>query len=193
MAEPLAVALHAIRRLRLEAGRPVLVVGCGTIGGLAALLLSRLHDGPLLVVDRNSARRALVARVTGATALELASATLRVVTGGKPVLYAIEATGSTVALRALMECLDPGATLALVGISHGDLPIDPNWFVEREMAFVGCHAFNTELVDAIGLLDPLAPELLNFVDAEIDLDAVPAAYTRLVAGANAGLKTIVRP
>ena len=61
------------------------------------------------------------------------------------------------------------------------------------MAFVGCHAFNTELVDAIGLLDPLAPELLNFVDAEIDLDAVPAAYTRLVAGANAGLKTIVRP
>ena len=45
MAEPLAVALHAVRRLALPAGEPILVMGCGTIGGLSALLLSKLHDG----------------------------------------------------------------------------------------------------------------------------------------------------
>ena len=44
MAEPLAVALHAVNRLRPAGGEPVLVVGCGPIGGLAALVLSRRPD-----------------------------------------------------------------------------------------------------------------------------------------------------
>ena len=193
MAEPLAVALHTIRRLAPQAGRPALVVGCGTIGGLAALLLSRLHDGPILVADRNAARVALVARVAGAIAVELDPTSLKAAAGGRAILHAVEATGSTAALRTLMNSLDPGATLALVGIVHGPLSIDPNWFVEREMSFVGCHAFNTELTDAIALLGPLAPKLLDLIDAEIGLEDVPAAYARSVAGATTGLKIIVRP
>ena len=64
MAEPLAVALHAVRKLAAPAGEPILVVGCGPIGGLAALLLSHRHDGPLLVADRNAARASLVADVS---------------------------------------------------------------------------------------------------------------------------------
>ncbi|RWE34791.1 MAG: dehydrogenase, partial [Mesorhizobium sp.] len=55
MAEPLAVALHAVRRLPKTVGS-VLVVGCGPIGGLAALLLSRTFAGTVLVADRNQAR-----------------------------------------------------------------------------------------------------------------------------------------
>ncbi|WP_292133871.1 alcohol dehydrogenase catalytic domain-containing protein, partial [Mesorhizobium sp.] len=65
MAEPLAVALHAVRRLPKTAGS-VLVVGCGPIGGLAALLLSRTFAGTVLVADRNQARSARVSQVTGA-------------------------------------------------------------------------------------------------------------------------------
>ncbi|TKD44940.1 MAG: dehydrogenase, partial [Mesorhizobium sp.] len=47
MAEPLAVALHAVRRLSAPAGVPVLIAGCGPIGGLAALLLSRHGERPV--------------------------------------------------------------------------------------------------------------------------------------------------
>lgn len=71
MAEPLAVALHAVRRLGARAGEPVLVIGCGAIGGLCALLLSRLHDGPILVSDRDGARAGTVARLAGGTAVDL--------------------------------------------------------------------------------------------------------------------------
>ena len=66
MAEPLAVALHAVNRLQPEEGKPALVVGCGPIGGLAALVLTRLSGAnPVLVADRNEARLAKVAAVTG--------------------------------------------------------------------------------------------------------------------------------
>ena len=192
MAEPLAVALHAIRRLRISSGEPVLVAGCGPIGGLAALLLSRLHDGLVLVADRNALRVALVADVTGATAVDLEAGEVAARLDGRILRYGLDATGNTAAIRALIELLDGGGALALVGISHGRLDLDPNLLVEREISLVGCHAFGDELPEAVALLSGLAPALERFIERRIDLDAVPAAYERLLSGHSTGLKTIIR-
>src|SRR3954468_1451198 len=41
LAEPLAVALHVVKRSAPAKGAPALVVGCGPIGGLVALVLAR--------------------------------------------------------------------------------------------------------------------------------------------------------
>lgn len=191
MAEPLAVALHAVRRLPKTAGA-VLVVGCGTIGGLAALLLSRTFGGKLLVTDRNRARGERVASVTGATIVDLDREAIAAALHGAPLLAAVEATGSIAALNQLLGVLDSGASVALVGIFHGRLDIDPNMLVEREIALLGCHAFADELPDAIGMLADLSGPLIGLIDREIGLDDVPAAYDRLLAGQGDGLKTIIR-
>lgn len=193
MAEPLAVALHAVRRLRPGPGCPVLVVGCGTIGGFASLVLSRTHDGPVLACDRNADRAALVRDVTGARLVQLDRTGMRAASGGLPVFHAIEATGSVAALRAAMDCVDRGATLALVGIFHERLDLDPNWLVEREASLVGCHVFDDELSDAVELLRSLSPQLAKLTDGEVDIESIPAAYARLAAGASQGLKTAVLP
>lgn len=191
MAEPLAVALHAVRRLPKTAGA-VLVVGCGTIGGLAALLLSRTFGGKVLVTDRNRARCERVAGATGATIVDLDREAIAAATGGAPLLAAVEATGSIAALNQLLGVLGSGASVALVGIFHGRLDIDPNMLVEREIALLGCHAFADELPDAIGMLADLSGPLIGLIDREIGLDDVPAAYERLLAGQGDGLKTIIR-
>ncbi|MER8850218.1 alcohol dehydrogenase catalytic domain-containing protein [Mesorhizobium australicum] len=191
MAEPLAVALHAVRRLPKTAGS-VLVVGCGPIGGLAALLLSRTFAGTVLVADRNQARCARVARVTGATIVGLDRDALAAATASVPLLAAVEATGSVAAFGQLLGVLDPGGAIAMVGIFHGRLDIDPNVLVEREIALLGCHAFADELPDAVRMLGELSEPLLALVDCEIGLDDIPAAYERLLAGSSDGLKTIIR-
>ncbi len=192
MAEPLAVALHAVRKLAVPAGEPVLVIGCGPIGGLAALLVARLHDGPLLVADRNTSRAELVARVADARIVDLDQAAMDAALGGVPLRYALDATGSVAALQTVLALLAGGGTLALVGIAHGRLDLDPNLLVEREIALVGCHAFGGELPEAVALLPALAPKLAELIDAQISLDEVPAAYRRLLAGESPGLKTIIR-
>ena len=192
MAEPLAVALHAIRRLNIPKGEPVLVAGCGPIGGFATLLLSRLHDGRVLVADRNEERAALVAKVTGARSVGLDRASIVAVLGVHPLRYALDATGSVPAIMALVDLLAGGGTLGLVGIAHGRLDLDPNLLVEREISLVGCHVYADELPEAVGLLPDLQPQLLHFIDREVSIDDIPAAYARLVAGKSAGLKTIVR-
>jgi len=192
MAEPLAVALHAIRRLRVSAGEPVIVAGCGPIGGLAALLLSRLHDGPLLVADRNAARAALVAEVAGAVTTDLDATQIAASLGRSPLRHGLDATGNVDVITRLLDLLAGGGALALVGISHGRLDLDPNLLVEREVSLVGCHAFADELPEAVALLPELAPALERFVERRIGLDEVPAAYARLLDGKSDGLKTIIR-
>jgi (R,R)-butanediol dehydrogenase/meso-butanediol dehydrogenase/diacetyl reductase len=193
LAEPLAVALHAVKRLRPPAGEPVLVGGCGPIGGLAALLLSRLHDGPILIAERNAARAALVGDVTGARRVDLDAGSLAAALDNKPLRYALDATGSVGALEALVTLLSGGGALALVGISHGRLSLDPNLLVEREIALIGCHAFEDELPEAVAMMPDLASALGPLIEARISLDDTPSAYERLLEGRAAGLKTIIIP
>lgn len=192
MGEPLSVALHAIRRLRPEKGRPVLVAGCGPIGGLVAVLLSKLHDGRLLIGDHNGDRAARVAAVTGGEVVGLDKSSLETLLGETALLYAVEATGSIKVVEALADLVTPGGSIALVGISHGKIDFDPNLLVEREIALIGCHAFGDELPEILAMLPALTPALKQLIDEVIDLDAVPAAYARLLAGQASGLKTIIR-
>ena len=186
MSEPLAVALHAIRRLRLPGDEPVLVAGCGPIGGLIALLLSRMHSGQVLIADKNSARLALVCGETGAETCTLEEGVSR-------VRYAFDATGSVAVAESLVQKIAGGGGICLVGISHGTFAFDPNVVVEREISVIGSHAFENELPEAVGMLAELSPALLRFMDGEYRLEETVTAYERVMRGEAKGLKAILRP
>ena len=190
LTEPLAVALHACARLSAPPAAPVLVVGSGTIGGLVALVLSRLEDRPVWVADKDGARAALVAELTGAVPVSLGRA-LPTIAQDRPLLHIVDATGNIKALEQILAIAEPGSTIALVGITHGTIALDPNLLVERELALVGCHAFADEMARAIELLDRLGGDLARFVGQTIALDDVPAAYAAHLAGTAPGLKTVV--
>jgi (R,R)-butanediol dehydrogenase/meso-butanediol dehydrogenase/diacetyl reductase len=152
-----------------------------------------LHDGPILVADRNAGRAALVAEVTGAAVAELDAGSIRSALGEKAALrYALDATGSAGVFSTLLGLLAGGGSIALVGITHGTIDLDPNMLVEREIALVGCHAFAGELADAAAMLPELSTSLLRLVDREIRLEEIPSAYARLLAGDARGLKTVIR-
>lgn len=186
-AEPLAVALHAVARLSPRAGETVLVTGCGMIGALAALVLARGGLGPVLVADRNAVRAARVAAAAGATVANVDASTLAGVTG------VVEATGSTALLDTLVRTMPGGGRIALVGIFHGGIDLDPNLLVERELALIGCHAFRNELPDAVSRLAELAEGIAPLLSDPVRLEDVPDAYQRIIAGDAQAPKTIVRP
>ena len=147
---------------------------------------------PILVADVNAARAQLVARATGAMAVALRADTVQRALQGRRLRAAIDATGSIAALQALMACVSGGASVALVGISHDTLELDPNVLVERELTLIGCHAFQDELPEAIALLPACAAVIMLLIDREITLDEVPEVYARLAAGKSTGLKTLIR-
>ncbi len=183
MAEPLAVALHALHRLAAPADVPVVIAGCGPIGGLVALLASRAGHA-VTVLDRNTDRARLVAEATGG----------RVATHDSlpPFGHSVDTTGNDAVIAALLERIAGCGTLALVGIGAARPVIDPVLLVEREITLAGCHAYGDELFEVNDMLPDLAPHLDAFIAEEIPLDAVPDAYARHLAGQVAGLKTIIR-
>jgi (R,R)-butanediol dehydrogenase/meso-butanediol dehydrogenase/diacetyl reductase len=191
MAEPLAVALHAVRRLSPPAQEPVLVIGCGAIGALCALVIAHEHKAPLLLADRNAERVDLVARVTGGVGVELDKRSIGRVLSGRSLRYAIDGTGNLHAIRAGLELLSGGGALALVGIGQGRLELDPNSLVEREIALIGCHAFLNELPEAVALLPKLSVALHEFCRPIPTLDDVPGTYQQLIDGRSPKPKSII--
>jgi (R,R)-butanediol dehydrogenase/meso-butanediol dehydrogenase/diacetyl reductase len=188
LSEPLAVALHAIKRAEPVPGKSVLVAGAGPVGGLTCLLLKHLGFGPVLFAERNAARRALVEAVSGAVPVELDAVWI-----GQPFDCAIEATGVPAVLDKLIALAGPAARIAMVGIPSGAASINAIAVVERELELKGCSAFRDELPEAVGLLKPLEAQLAQLLEDPIGLDSVPEAYQRLIAGGSDRLKTIIRP
>ena len=187
MCEPLAVALHALRRLGREHNRPLLIVGAGPIGALSAMLLRNKTDGnPALIADLRADRRNLVADATGAKAVDLAE----VAPGSMP--YAIDATGSTSAFHAILDRVAPGGKIALAGIFHGETGFDLNRLVEREVDLIGVSAFGEELPDAVSTIPTIAGPLAKLATIHDGLDGLPEIYRAHAAGKAIGIKTIFR-
>lgn len=179
LAEPLAVALHALNRLQPQGD--VVIAGCGPIGGLIALLASTMGHHPR-VMDINAARAALVAEATGGEVVQAP--------GG--FLHAVDTTGHPAVIAGLLDRIEGCGRLALVGIGQAAQVIDPVKLVEREITLLGCHAFGDELAEVNRLLPILSPRLDAFIAEEIPLQDVPAAYARHLGGAVKGLKTLIR-
>ena len=185
MAEPLAVALHALDRLGASEGAEIVVAGCGPIGAFLTLL-ARERGHPVLIFDRNGARAAHVARETGAGVTDLGALS------GRRFRHCADTTGNAQVIAGLLERIAGAGRMALVGIGAPAGIVDPVHLVEREIALIGCHAYGDELERIGRMLPDLAPRLDAFIADTIPLDEVPERYERLIAGRVAGIKTIVR-
>src|SRR5262249_27522790 len=138
LSEPLAVALHAIRRLDPAKGEPILVAGAGRGGGLVCLMLDHLGFGPLLFAERQAVGHRLITEQPRAKFVELEAAAVAAAIGGRPLRFAVEATGAGAVLDRLVGLVGGGARIAMVGIFHGPTTINATAIVEREIELRGC-------------------------------------------------------
>lgn len=147
LAEPLSVALHAVRRAGDVAGRRVLVTGAGPIGCLVVAVLR--HFGAAEVVSSDLLAEPLtIARAVGATTTVHADAA---VPGDVDV--AVEASGSAGGLRTCLERVRRGGTVVLLGLlPPGDTGFAGNTVVAREITMVGAFRFDHEFDEALTLL-----------------------------------------
>ena len=174
MAEPLAVALHAVSRAGDLLGRRVLVAGCGPIGTL--VILAARSAGAAEVVAADIAPEPLgFARRAGADlALDAADPAALESLRGDGVDAAFECAGAEAALRGCIASLRPGGIAVQVGLG-GEMAV-PAELVAREISLRGSFRFADEFPVAVdmmrrGLIDP-AP----LVTDSFPLDAFAAAF-----------------
>ena len=199
LAEPVAVAWHAVRNgvgllRRPLAGARCAVLGGGAIGLAAALVLLHFGAKDVWVAEPNAGRRA-----TAGTAGAL-QAYAPAADGACPDATAhlvIDAVGSDATRGSACRLARPGAVIVHVGLLPGQEGLDVRRITLQEITLVGCYCYThvdfieTVAALAAGRLGPLAwveeRPFAEGVQAFRDLDAgrVSAAKIALLLPARA--------
>lgn len=183
-AEPLAVAVHAVRRAGLsDTSGQVLVVGAGSVGlcVLAAARAAGARD--LTVVEPRPDRLEAAARL-GARRLfpdQLA---------GRQDAFdvVVDTSGSTEALRMPIARLRPGGRLVLVGLGDQDIP----WPLVAADLVTSFAWDDDDFKTSVGHLVRREVELGSFVSHRYPLDQTGAAIAASAADP-AVIKAVVYP
>jgi 2-desacetyl-2-hydroxyethyl bacteriochlorophyllide A dehydrogenase len=154
LVEPLAVVQKGLGRVAaFDGSLRAAVVGAGPIGNLAAQTLA-LGGHDVAVYDRDQARLDLLPPAVTRRERELSDF-------GDFELV-VEATGSTEALRSVLDGVGTGARVLLLGLPYGDLDIDFERLVAFDRSVVGSVGSGPEeFRRAIELLPKLSVDALT--------------------------------
>lgn len=188
IAEPLACAVHGVRRLGPVSGEPAVVIGAGTMGLLMLQLLLHAGAGPVTVVDRVS-ERLEVARKLGAAQAVTDAAEL----GGSRFEVAVDATGVPGAIEAAIGLLHRGGRMQVFGVSpaEAEIRVSPFRVYNDELVITGSMAILRSFGQAVDLLASGAVDPRPLLGEPLPLDGFGEAVNRVRSGQ--GIKWHIRP
>lgn len=186
LAEPLAVALHAVHRAEISrTGGRILILGAGPIGALISTVLRIQKIQDVTIVDTSACRREIVAAAGGDTRV-LASP-------DGPYDLIFETTGSPEVVRNVIpRNLAKGRQVVMVGLFGRDTPFNFTDLVEHEWDFKGCACFDTELPEAVTLLERHRESFTHLVSC-VPLTSAQNAFDQLLGPEKDALKTVLIP
>lgn len=183
LAEPLAVVIKGLRRLRASApaigSKRCAVIGAGTIGHLTARVLAlRGHD--VTVFDKAEVRLDL---------LKDLARTERTITDLEGIDWLVEATGDRGALIQLLQQSSTGATALLVGLPYGPHSFNFETIVGFDKTVIGSVGSNgADFEEALATLPSL--DVASFLQCSYPLEEYAQAWN--AARSRAHLKVMLR-
>jgi (R,R)-butanediol dehydrogenase/meso-butanediol dehydrogenase/diacetyl reductase len=197
MAQPLAVALHALRRSGVGEDRSLAVIGVGGIGSFLVAGAAQL-GADVLAIDVDEGRLEAAARLGARLAIGARSAdaaeAVRTATGGEGAHVVIEASGTAEGLAHALGAVRRGGRVVVVGLQATPPAVDLADLSLREVDVVTtvAHVCRTDLPEALRVLvtTPLASLV---VDRVIPLDRLVPDGILALTGRRARGKILVDP
>ncbi len=195
--EPLAVAVHAVRRADVRMGQTVLVLGAGAIGLLAAALCKHSGAADVIVSDYSKFRLDM-ARELGATcAVNLAEGSdletiVRQRTGGKGVDRVLECVGRQETFVQAMTLVCKQGLATVVGIfEQPEITIPVMKLVTNEIRVQGSQGYCWDFPIAMQFAREIALEKL--ITHQFPLDQLQQALTTALDRTQNTVKVILKP
>lgn len=184
LVEPLAVAVHDVRRSRLAAGETAVVIGGGPIGQLIAVVAGAA-GADVILAEPDAERRAFAA-AQGATVVDPTAADLAAVVeaktagAGADVVFEVAGTRGT-ALDATRHARTRGRVV-FVAIHPEPVPVDLHRIFWRELEVLGARVYEREDFErAIALLANGAVPADALISRVVQLDDTMAAFDALLS------------
>jgi threonine dehydrogenase-like Zn-dependent dehydrogenase len=198
LAQPLAVALHAVRRSGLQAGQACAVIGVGGIGAFIVAAAVARGASPLIALDVDDVRLHTARRLGATLAVNVRDRALPEVilehTGGEGAHVVIEASGTAGGPAAALAAARRGGRVLLVGLQAAPRELDLFSFTVREVELTTtlAHVCDVDLPDALALLESI-DVATTVIDRVIALDDLVADGIRPLAEGSARGKIVVAP
>jgi L-iditol 2-dehydrogenase len=151
MIEPLAVAVHALRRGGGVAGKKVAVVGAGPIGNLVVQSAKALGAKSVIVSDKSAFRLGLAAEcgadyMVDASREKLSDAVAAHFGADKADLI-LECVGAEPTIGQAVDAARKGSTVVVVGVFGKKPLVDLGLVQDRELSLVGTLMYRREDYD----------------------------------------------
>jgi (R,R)-butanediol dehydrogenase / meso-butanediol dehydrogenase / diacetyl reductase len=193
LVEPVAVAVHDVRRAGLRPGETALVVGGGPVGLLIAAVSARA-GADVLVVEPNPHRRRLAEAFGLATADPADTDVPAVVqdwTSGAGAQVAFEVSGAAAGVDAAVAALSARGRLVLVAIHSVRRPVDLHRFFWRELTLIGVRLYERgDFESAVELVASRQLPLADLISRVLPLHRVGEAFAALDGG-DAVMKVLI--
>ncbi len=174
LAEPAAVAWHAVSRAGDVAGKRVLVIGAGPIGALAVAVLKRAGAAQIIAVDMHQAPLEVASKL-GATSTLQAPPVEEISQIHADVV--IEASGNYRGLASAIRGAARGGRVVMVGLlPSGEQPALISLAITRELELVGSFRFNNEIDQVLQALADGSLQIGAAVTHEFPADQALEAF-----------------
>ena len=140
MLEPMAVAVHALRRVTFKASETVLIYGAGTIGMLLAMFLLSHKQSNVFVIGNKPFQREMLMKMGLPVAcfcdgtVTDAATWVQTQTQGQGADVVFECIGKNDTISQSFGYIRPEGQICLVGNPHADVYLDKNtyWSILRK-------------------------------------------------------------
>lgn len=196
--EPLASAMHAVRRGRLLTGETVAIVGTGTIG-LSTLLCARAAGASrVFTVDRIAAKRAMAKKLGAEAALDPAEGDpverILDLTDGRGVDLAFECIGTANTITTATRCTRPQGRTVVVGVCVEPQPFSFLDMLVNEREIIGTAGYLGEFPMCMALVADGRINVKPLVSQWIGLDdIVKSGFEAFASPENENIKIVVNP
>jgi len=185
LVEPVAVAVHDVRRSEVAAGDKAVVIGGGPIGLLIASV-ARQYGADVVLIEPDQHRRGLIASL-GITTLDPGATDqtdfVEEWTGHAGADVVFEVSGSAAAMRGATGLAKVRGTIVIVAIHPTPREIDLQRVFWRELRLLGARVYQrTDFEEAVRLLQAGVIDTDAVITAIVPLDRIPEAVAELEAG-----------
>ena len=177
MAEPLVIAMHAIKQAQTRAGEHVVISGAGQIGLLAAQYAATI-GAIAIIVDPVDERLALARALGVAHTINPASsdalAEIKTITKGRMAEVVIEASGDARAIRGAIDYVSYAGRISLVGWPKGDIALPTALITKKELTVRGSRNSVGQFPESLRLISEGKINVSALLTKSVTIDETPA-------------------
>ncbi len=179
LAEPLAVALHAVARAGAVEGTHVALFGAGPIGLLVMMAAKLAGAASATMIDIAAAPLAFAQNLGADRVIDISGGDRELLSAAadRPFDIVFEVSGTAAGLSSAIRAARRGGTVVQIGnLPGGEVPIPANAIMAKELDVKGAFRFGDEFQRAVALIAGGDINVTRLITAQRPLADAPEAF-----------------